>query len=464
MTDTESSIQGAKRKRLRASCFTVGCKVNQSDTAYIEALLKQEGYEIVPFGEPVDVTVVNTCTVTSTADFKSRQKIRQARRCSPHGIVVATGCYVQRSRVTVSSLKCTDHILDNRNKFDIIRCLNSSRDDARASGRGLRTAYRWSAGGRDEVKGEEWPVNPDLLPTYTFHTRAFIKIQDGCSESCTYCIVPFVRGKSRSRYLVDILSDVEHIGQLGFREVVLTGVNLGAYSDPRSGAGLCSLVEKLLMSGGAPRVRLSSIEPPFFDEGLIELAANAPGLCHHFHLPLQSADPHILEKMGRRYTVEEYGKLAERIHANVKDVSLGTDVITGFPGEGDREFARTRQFLEAVPFSYVHVFPYSKREMTKAAGLDETVDDRVIRRRASILRELGKAKRRQFREKYIGQVLDVLFESPGGFNRRNDVWQGLSSNYIRVFASGEKLANRICAVRINAHVQDGLEGELLVRQ
>ena len=423
----------------RAAIFTVGCKLNQADSACLEALLAEAGYESVSFGEPADVTVVNTCTVTGTADFKSRQKIRQARKLSPDGVVVVTGCYAQRDPDAISALGCVDLLLDNRNKFEIVGFLKS------LSGKGM-VIDAGSGGGRT--------IHPDVIPSFSSHTRAFVKIQDGCDGVCSYCIVPMVRGGSASRPSGSVITEVRHLRERGFNEIVLTGVNIGNYRDPGSGAGISALVREILAMDILPRLRLSSIEPLYFDRELIDLVADEPGLCPHFHVPLQSGDGGILRMMRRGYSIEEFCELIEAIASRIEDVSIGTDVIVGFPGEGEREFEGTFHRVSDLPFSYLHVFPYSPREGTAATGMTGSPSPAVIHERADRLRDLGMEKNVRYRERFVGRTLDVLFE--GGATGR-----GLSANYIRITAPGKGLANRLLPVWIRALTPDGLEGALL---
>jgi threonylcarbamoyladenosine tRNA methylthiotransferase MtaB len=452
------------RKR-RASLFTIGCKLNKSDTAYLEALLVKAGYEIVPFGERADLTLINTCTVTATADFKSRQKVRQARKFNPEGIVIVTGCYAERDPGTISSQDCADLILDNHDKFKILHFLRDMR-----KGTPSRipkqvelideTESVMSEDSNDVVQHNDI-VAHDVTPSYSFFTRAFIKIQDGCDEGCSYCVVPVVRGKSRSRPLDRIVTEVSRMCEKGFREIVLTGVNLGNYRDPESNEGLPDLVKTLLNSDTIPRLRLSSIEPLYFDRELVEIALGDTRLCPHFHIPLQSADPRILAAMRRGYTIKEYRGLIESIVSKIEDAAIGTDVIAGFPGEGRREFENTYAAVRDLPFSYIHVFPYSPRQETLASHFKERLDPLTLRKRATTLRDLGAEKHLQYRKKCIGRSLEVLFEREQENGDTRGVSWGISSNYVKICVPGRNYTNKLLRVQITGLTQNGLSGTVL---
>jgi threonylcarbamoyladenosine tRNA methylthiotransferase MtaB len=396
---------------VRVSVLTLGCKVNQSESSIIESGLIRGGYEIVSLQEKPDLCIINTCTVTAKSDYQSRQCIRRAWRAGSK--VIVTGCYAELQREKVSGMEGVVKVVDNDNKLSIINELT-----------GFSSSF-------------------PLYHRNACRSRAFLKVQDGCDYSCSYCLIPAARGKSRSVPVEEVTDQVEDISGL-FEEIVLTGIHLGTYGyDLRPKVSLAYLLKKILMTG-VKRVRLSSIEITEVDEDLLELLKDGR-LCKHLHIPLQSGDDRILGMMSRGYGSIRFRQGIEWISGEIPDIAIGTDVIAGFPGEGKREYEHTRSLLESLPFTYLHIFPFSSRPGTRAATLDGQVDPTTKKDRCDELLEIGKGKKRDYMEKQVGKILDALIEerhSDGSFT-------GITGNYLKVrIPSGEVPLKSIVNVRI----------------
>ena len=402
MTEAVATHPEGSSKAPRVSFFTLGCRLNQYDTAALRARLLGEGYREVE-GSP-DVIVVNTCTVTGRADQEARQLLRKLHRENPEARLVATGCYAQRAPEELRAMPGVSAVLGS-----------AEREDPES----IRRA----------VAGEAVPVGPGRAarpfatpaPLHVGRSRALLKIQDGCDSFCSYCVVPYVRGRSRSLPATEVLERAGRLLEAGFAEIVLTGADLGSY--PR----LASLVESILALGPGHRVRLSSIEPHKMDPALVGMIGAEPRLCRHLHLPLQSGSNRILGAMRRGYTREGYGGLLDRVAAR-GPVGIGADVIVGFPGEGEAEFVDTLRFVERSPITFLHVFRYSSRPGTAAARLQDVPPDSVVRDRAERLRALGEAKTRAFRRSFLGATLPVVWER--GVGRRGRV--AMSDVYVSI--------------------------------
>ena len=416
------------------SFYTLGCKLNQYETEGMREAFRKRGVRIVPFGEPSDVCVVHTCTVTERADTQCRQALRRAVRVCKDGLVVAAGCYAQVDPKRLADIEGVGLIVGTASKVDLPDLVERARDGG----------PKVCVGPREELRRfVEWDVRG-----LAGHTRAFLKIQDGCDSFCSYCIVPLARGPSRSRELEHIVQEAERLIVGGYREIVLTGVHISLYGrDLSPQRDLLDVMERLEQLEGLDRLRLSSIECTEFPEPWIDFLARSEKVCRHVHLPLQSGDDEILRRMNRGYGADAYREVVWTLYERVPGIALGADVIVGFPGESDAQFECTRRVIEELPLSYLHVFPFSKRAGTKAAKMGGMVDEQAKKERAAVLRALGEAKRSAFGARFVGRTLRVLFE--GRRDRETGLLTGLSDNYIRVLAEGpDAWMGRILDVRV----------------
>ena len=416
----------------KVAFYTLGCKLNQYETEAMRRQMQSGGYRSVDFHQDADVYVINTCTVTSRSDVRSRQMIRRAARRAGRGLVVVTGCYAQRAPEHIRQIPGVDLVLGNVEKS---RVLDYVEDENKGG-----VFVSGLQGNRDYTEME--------VSGYARHTRAFLKIQDGCDGQCTYCVVPLVRGPSRGRDFDAVIAQVDRFIQEGYKELVLTGVNLGRYRDPRRPEiDLLYLLRWLEQRSDLGRVRLSSIEPTDFSASLIRFLARSEKICRHLHIPLQSGDDRILKAMNRPYTATEYRRLIERLAEEIPGISIGADAIVGFPGESVDQFQATYRLLQALPVSRFHVFNFSRREETAAASLPHQVPPEERRERSRQLRALAKAKARAFRRSFLDQWLTVLLEQ-----RRDSATgslTGLSDNYIRVLMEGSAdQMNQLVPVKI----------------
>ncbi len=422
--------------RKRVSFYTLGCKLNTYDTAWYRQQFEASGYRVVAFGEPADVTVVNTCTVTGAADAQARQALRRAHRHAPGATVVAVGCYAQTDPETLADMPEVDLIVGTREKTRLLDLIN----DTCSLGRSFVTRSRAS-----EFQDMD-------ISNFGTRSRAFVKIQEGCNAFCSFCIIPFARGRSRSRTLKSTVDQVKRLVSVGYQEVVLTGVHIGDYADG-DGAGLQAVLEALEGLDGLQRFRISSIEATYVTEPLIDFFATSEKFCRHLHIPLQSGDDEILRAMRRPYCRAEYLDLVDRLRDLIPGIGIGADVMVGFPGETETAFQNTYDLISQSPMAYLHVFSYSPRGNTPAVRMANQVDPKVRKRRARILRELGGEKTRNFQRRFIGKQLGVLFE-----NRREPgtgYLQGVSDNYIRCWAPArDAAADQIRPVRLS-RIEDG---------
>ncbi|MDD2541592.1 MAG: tRNA (N(6)-L-threonylcarbamoyladenosine(37)-C(2))-methylthiotransferase MtaB [Desulfuromonadaceae bacterium] len=424
----------------RVAISTLGCKTNQFESAAMIEQLKTAGYRIVPFTEPSDIYIINSCTVTARTDAETRRLIRRARRLNPASRVVATGCYAQVSPGELEKMPELDCILGNMEKQNISALLETT-DNTVSDIAAIAQA------------------EPLKLTSFAEHTRAFLQIQNGCNSFCAYCIVPYARGRSRSVKPDDILQGVQDLADNGFKEIVLTGIHLGAYGlDLKQPMTLTTLVREIDTTGIVPRLRIGSIEPNEVNEDLLNLMATSHIICPHLHLPLQSGSDSVLKRMGRPYTSEVFRKLVARITAAMPDAFIGADVIAGFPGETDEEFKDTVKLLEELPFSDLHVFPYSSRPGTRAAEMAGHIATQIITERAAIMRSIATMKKTLFLERFTGKTLSVLVQ---GHDNKTGECRGLTPNYISTSFLGEKtLVNREVAITITGSNNEICTGEL----
>ena len=434
---------------LRVAITTLGCKVNQYDSATIEDRLKADGHILVPFSETADVYIVNSCTVTNQADAESRQLARRAKRRNSAARIIMTGCYAQVNPKSVARVSEVDYVVGLNRLDDLLHAVKAELAE-RITVSDLRKSEKGRLPGIDTLGAL----------TFRGQTRAFLKIQEGCDLFCTFCIVPMSRGKSRSVPPRVVLEQLDRLADQGFQEVVLTGIHLGGYGedlDPQ--VNLTWLLEAIEERKPLPRVRLSSIDPHEIGDDLMRLLARAQTLCPHLHIPLQSGDDTILSRMRRRYDRALARDVLLRLRETLPQAALGTDLIVGFPGEAEDEFARGLQFLEESPFTYFHVFPYSVRNGTTAAKFPDKVPQPVIDARARQVRKLGEQKKAVFARGFVGHTLPVLFEHTR--DKTSGMLKGYSRNYLRVLATGsEEYMNRETLVTITRTNSETLWGEI----
>ena len=419
--------------------------MNQSETLLIQQRLKDEGYEIVPFGEPADLGIINTCTVTNLADSKCRQSIRQFTRRNPDAYTAVIGCYSQMGSKEIAAIEGVDLIIGNQEKMSVVDFIGQEKNEKPIII-------------REKISRDDFSVS--YFGDAPFNQRANIKIQDGCSFVCSFCIIPFARGASRSRDFENILAEARAKADQGVKELVITGVNIGTYVTKEG--DLLSVLESLNAVEGIERIRISSIEPTTIPTELFDWMNDSQhALLPFFHIPLQAGSDKVLKEMRRKYTISEYLEFLHLAHDSVKNLYLGTDIMVGFPGETEKEFEETcRVFLEN-PFDFCHVFSFSEREGTVAARRADHVQLEERRRRSAHLRRLSSKKRYDFYEAHLGTTMRVLFENP-----KPDFWPAYTDNYIRVVAprnalNGEDLANRCAEVRLNSVAADFVEGEIV---
>lgn len=419
----------------RAAFTSLGCRLNHTEAAAWAGQFADKGYTIVPWGEPAEVAVINTCSVTHRAEAHCRNIVRRALRDSPDAFVVVAGCYAQSDFEALSKIPGVDLIVGTEYKDTFADYLDRPRKlpdpVVLHSARISREEFEVPSTGRYDS------------------TRANLKVQDGCDFFCSFCIIPYTRGRERSRRYADLMREARELADGGYRELVLTGVNIGRYEN--RGKTLADVADGLEEVPGVDRIRITSIEPTTVEERLLRGMAGEGKLCRYLHLPVQSGDDGVLSGMGRRYTAEEYGEFAERAAASVPGLGLGTDVIVGFPGETDAAFARTRRVLAGLPFAYYHVFSYSPRAGTKAAQSPDRLPPEVIAERSRALREDSDRRRREFAASHLGRTVEVLFEQQD----RSGRWTGLTDSYLRVGAlSPEPLENQLRSVRIASVAPD----------
>lgn len=425
----------------KAALHNLGCKVNAYETEAMQELLEQAGYQIVPFEEQADVYIINTCTVTNVADRKSRQMIHRARKKNPGAVIVAAGCYVQ-TKDTAGLDADIDIVIGNNKKKEIARVLE---DYFRERGAGAKKIERLDIGHTSEYE--------DLTVSHTAgHTRVFLKVQDGCNQFCSYCIIPYARGRVRSRSREEVVAEVRRLAERGYKEVVLTGIHLSSYGTD-IGDDLLSLILSVHQVEGICRIRLGSLEPGIITEEFARTLSECPKFCPHFHLSLQSGCDATLKRMNRRYDTAQYEEKCQILRKYFQDPALTTDVIVGFPGETEEEFEASRAFIDRINFYETHIFKYSRREGTRAAVMDGQVPDSVKTKRSALLLELGKKKQREYEEKLLGTTREVLMEEAvviGG-----ETWQvGHTKEYVKIGRkTKEDLSNQLVNVEIESRSQ-----------
>jgi len=436
------------------SIATLGCKVNQFETEALIDALEQKGYALIPFEEGAEITIINTCTVTHRADFQSRQMVRRAFRFNPNSLIIVTGCYPQVEPDAFIKMKGVRYLLGNGEKNQIPDLL---------------PLMQKGEFPRVQVGDIQKETLFSETPFHSFHrhTRAFLKIQDGCDAYCSYCIVPHARGRSRSLRPERVFENLKIFKEKGFKEVVLTGIHLGAYGlDLNPPFPLEKLIGQLEEEETPYRIRLTSIEPGDFSPELIFTLSQSNKICPHLHIPIQSGDDEILKKMNRGYNHSFLSDLIQELHLRIPKLSIGADVIVGFPGETEEKFQHTYGLVESLPFSYLHVFPFSRRKGTPASQFLKGVDEEAIKKRAESMRELGKQKRQAFYRQFLNQELSVLVEDRK--EKETGRWKGFSRNYIPVLITDKNgikehrdWVNHEWTVRVTDLTEKGVIGKVL---
>lgn len=432
----------------KAAFYTLGCKVNQYETEALTGIFEKDGYAIVDFEEKADVYVINTCTVTNLSDRKSRQMIRRAKKNNEDSIVVVVGCYAQTAPEEVSKIPGVSLILGTKERsriLDYIHEIKEGRED--------------QINAVNDIMGTRY-FEQLQVESYKEKTRAFLKIQEGCSQFCSYCIIPYARGPIRSRQPEEVLEEVGKLAEAGFKEVVLTGIHVASYGKDIKNTSLIDIIRRVHEVEGIERIRLGSIEPTTITEEFVAAARGLDKLCPHYHISLQSGCDATLKRMNRRYTAEEYKKVVDRLRENLGDVAITTDVMVGFPGETDEEFAETLRFLQEIQLYQMHIFKYSPRKGTPAATYPDQVSSEKKDERSNTLISLSSRNTLDFNQQHVGKILLVLFEQD--VKEKPGFIEGLTTNYIRVLCEGSADMNgKILKVRIEKAEEDYVVGVLV---
>lgn len=426
----------------KAALHNLGCKVNAYETEAMQHLLEEAGYEIVPFTQKADVYVINTCSVTNMADRKSRQMLHKAKKNNPDSIVVAAGCYVQTSEKEVLNDLSVDIVIGNDRKHDLVRLLEEYSLDS------VNDTV-------DDINDGRHDFEELFIDQTKEHTRAFIKVQDGCNQFCSYCIIPYARGRVRSRRFENVIAEVERLAANGFKEVVLTGIHLSSYGvDFEEATGLLELIQAVNAVKGIERIRLGSLEPKIVTEHFASELSKLDKICPHFHLSLQSGCDATLKRMNRKYTTKEYERGCELLRKYFVHPAITTDVIVGFPGETEEEFEQTKAYLEHIHFYEMHIFKYSKRKGTRAAVMPDQIDEQIKAARSEKLIALGHDMSKEFRKFYIGKNEEVLFEEKAVIGDK-EYFVGYTKEYVKVAKeTDENLENQIVSGRISGMLTD----------
>lgn len=423
----------------KAAFYTLGCKVNQYDTEAVMEIFRDNGYEIVDFEEYAQVYVVNTCTVTHLSDRKCRQILRKTKRINPDSILIAMGCYAQSAGEKIKEeVDEVDIVLGTNRRQDIVKMVEDYENE--------RFDQDYIDNIMDIEEFEELKIG-----AMDERTRVYLKIQEGCNNYCTYCIIPYVRGKIRSRKLDNVISEAKRLVEAGFKEIVLTGIHVASYGKDLENTSLIDVIKKLHTIEGLDRIRLGSIEPIVVTDEFVEALATLPKLCNHFHLSLQSGCDTVLKRMNRKYSTSEYEESVNKLRAIDPDVAITTDIIVGFPGETEEEFEETAEFARRIQFAQVHIFPFSPREGTVAAKMKEQIDPQVKEKRAKALKEITEHTQEAFLQATVGKTVQVLFETT-----KENKAHGYTSNYLKVeVVSDQNLENQLVNVAID-EVRKGL--------
>ena len=427
----------------KAALHNLGCKVNAYETESMQQMLEQAGYEIVPFAPGADIYIINTCTVTNIADRKSRQMLHKAKKMNPEAVVVAAGCYVESEKYAGGKVDdAIDIVIGNNCKKDLIEILEAYEDGKRSES-------------MIDINHTKEYEELSLQKTAE-HTRAYVKVQDGCNQFCSYCIIPYTRGRVRSRKSQDVYEEVLRLAKAGYHEVVLTGIHLSSYGVDLENENLLTLIEKIHGIEGIERIRLGSLEPRIMSEEFVAAIAALPKLCPHFHLSLQSGCNETLKRMNRKYTAEEYYEVCERLRKYFDHPALTTDVIVGFAGETEEEFAECKAFLEKIAFFETHIFKFSIRKGTRAAKMENQVSDQVKAKRSNVLLALHAENSMKYLQAHLGKELEVLMEEEVVMDNKR-YFVGHTREYIRVAVSTEEdLTNQFVTVKVKEILKDSI--------
>ncbi|KYH28575.1 MULTISPECIES: tRNA (N(6)-L-threonylcarbamoyladenosine(37)-C(2))-methylthiotransferase MtaB [Clostridium] len=431
---------------MKVAFATLGCRVNQYESEAMAEKFIKNGYEVVPFEDVADVYVINTCTVTNMSDKKSRQMISRAKRKNKDAIIAAVGCYTQIAPDKVSELGDVDVILGTRNKGEIVYWVNRAKEEKKQI-----------VAVNDVLRNK---VFEDLrIEDYQDKTRAFLKIQDGCNNFCSYCLIPFARGAVCSKDPETVIYEVRELAKHGFKEVILSGIDISSYGvDLEEDYNLLKILQEIEKIEGINRIRIGSIGPEFFNEEIIKEIGKLKKLCPHFHLSLQSGCDETLRRMNRKYNIEHYRNIVNLLREYVKDVSITTDIIVGFPGETEEEFKKTYDFLKEIKLSKMHIFKYSPRSGTRAERMENQVDGNIKEERSKMLLDLNKKNEKEFMDKFIGRDMEVLYEQM--YNENS--YEGYTPNYIKVISqSKEPLQGKILRTRLKSIKEDYIIGEII---
>ena len=430
----------------KVAFYTLGCKVNQYETEAMEEIFERAGYKIVDTEDAADIYVINTCTVTNLSDRKSRQFIRRAKKTNEDSIVAVVGCYSQVSPEEVSEIDGVDVIIGTTDRNKILELCEEAKEKSEKINivKNIKTFKEFETINVEDIKSK---------------TRAYIKIQDGCNQYCSYCIIPYARGPIRSRYLGDIVKETEKLRVAGFKEVVLTGIHVASYGKDLGDIRLTRVLEEVSKVEGIERIRLSSIEPTLIDDEFMKNITNLGKVCDHFHLSLQSGSDTVLKRMNRKYNTQQYKDIVELIRKYMPNAGITTDIIVGFPGETEKEFDETYEFVKDIRFSRIHVFKYSPRKGTPASKYEDQVDGNIKNSRSEKLIKLGEELTKTFNSNFIGSTFNVLFEEEG--KKESNLFQGYTTNYIRVISdSRENIVGKVLPVEIKDIKDEFLIGEI----
>ncbi|SDY66627.1 tRNA (N(6)-L-threonylcarbamoyladenosine(37)-C(2))-methylthiotransferase MtaB [Thermoactinomyces sp. DSM 45892] len=433
----------------RVAFHTLGCKVNSYETEAMWQLFQQAGYQKVDFEQEADVYLINTCTVTNTGDKKSRQMIRRAVRQNPDAVIAVTGCYAQTSSAEVAAIPGVDIVVGTQGRDQLVGYVDQFRQE--------RLPINAVGNIMKQREYEELEV-----PTFSERTRASLKIQEGCNNFCTFCIIPWAKGLSRSRKPENVLVQAQQLVEAGYKEIVLTGIHTGGYGDDFEDYKLADLLWDLDRIEGLKRIRISSIEASQVNERVIEVLNASEKMCRHLHIPLQAGDNEVLKRMRRKYTVEEYRETIRRLHKAMPNLAITTDVIVGFPGETDEQFENGLRFVEELGMYQLHVFPYSKRTGTPAARMTDQVPENVKNERVRQFIELSKRLQLQYAKQFVGDVLEVIPERPYKEDPTGGLYMGYADNYLQVaFPATEEMVGKVCKVKIDRAESDYVFGSFV---
>jgi len=430
----------------KAAFYTLGCKVNQYETEAMTESFENAGYEIVDYSEFADVYIINTCTVTNMGDRKSRQIIRRAREKNPEALVAVVGCYSQIAPGEVLEIPEVSLVVGTDERSRMVELVEYAMEKEEK----LNMV-------NDIMKVKEFEEMS--IKSYKSRTRAFLKIQEGCDQYCTYCIIPYARGHIRSRKPDSIIAEVKELAENGFREIVLTGIHVASYGKDLGNTSLIDIIEKVHEIDGIRRIRMSSVDPNVMTDGFIERLSRLPKICRHFHLSLQSGCDETLKRMNRKYTTGEYRRVVKKLREVFADVAITTDLIVGFPGETEEEFQKTVDFVEEIAFSAMHVFKYSQRSGTPAAKYENQIKPQVKDSRSKVITAIAQKNEEKFKKAFIGRSKPVLYEQP--FDGQKSLFEGLTDNYIRVVSeSREDIKGKIIETVLAELKEDYMTGRI----